>query len=98
MNRKAVFPIIVIVPCLALYAVHITRCALEYRMAASGKILLAGSLAALSISLFPLTSLLFLVLTPFVLKVAVEGEQSQKVSRWLELHHLAAGDPLSWSK
>lgn len=98
MNRKAVFPIIVSLPFLALYAVHITRHALEYRMAASGKILLAGSLAALSISLIPLISPLFLVLTPFVLKFAVEAEQSQKVSRWLELHHLAAGDPLSWSK
>jgi hypothetical protein len=35
---------------------------------------------------------------PLILKYAVEGEQSQKVSRWLELHHLAAGDSLSWSK
>jgi hypothetical protein len=55
-------------------------------MGASGIILCFGMLVALSITLIPL------------LKYAVEGEQSQKVSRWLELHHLAAGDSLSWSK
>lgn len=98
MNAKAVLPIIASLPLLALFSTHVMRRAPEYRMAASGKILLTGSLVALSISLIPLISLLFLVLTPFVLKFGVEAEQNQKVSRWLELHHLAAGDPLSWSK
>jgi hypothetical protein len=31
------------------------------------------------------------------LRAAAERERRQKVSRWLELHHLAAGDPQSWS-
>ena len=34
---------------------------------------------------------------PGPLRAAAERERRQKVSRWLELHHLAAGDPQSWS-
>jgi len=34
---------------------------------------------------------------PWAVKAAAERERRQKVSRWLELHHLAAGDPQSWS-
>ena len=29
--------------------------------------------------------------------IALEIVPDDKVSRWLELHHLAAGDPQSWS-
>ncbi|UCC41214.1 MAG: hypothetical protein JSV96_07255 [Candidatus Aminicenantes bacterium] len=98
MNMRAVLPIVASLPLFALFTVSVTRHAPEYRMAASGKILLAGIFAALPISLIPAISLFLLALAPFALKFAVEGEQSQKVSRWLELYHLAEGDPLSWSK
>ena len=98
MNSKAVFPVAVSLPVLALFSSYAIRRAPECRAGASGIILCFGMLAALSITLIPLLSFVFLALTPLALKYAVEGEQSQKVSRWLELHHLAAGDSLSWSK
>ena len=31
------------------------------------------------------------------MRSAAERERAQKVSKWLELHHLAVGDPQSWS-
>ena len=52
----------------------------------------------LLIGLFPPASLFLLPAAPVALKEAAKTEKSQKVSRWLELHHLAAGDPLSWSR
>jgi hypothetical protein len=66
-------------------------------MGASGKILFFGAFIALLICLIPLSSLFFLALTPLSLRAAVQAEKHQKVSKWIELHHLAAGDSLSWS-
>jgi hypothetical protein len=34
---------------------------------------------------------------PLAARSAAATESRQKVTRWLELHHTAAGDPLSWS-
>ena len=45
----------------------------------------------------PIVGLLAVLLAPLALRAAAERERRQKVSRWLELHHLAAGDPQSWS-
>jgi len=70
----------------------------ERRTRSYGLVLLNGTLWALSLSLIPLISLVFLALTPLAFKIAAEKEKNQKVSLWLELHHLAAGDPLSWSQ
>jgi hypothetical protein len=66
-------------------------------MGAFGKILAVGSLGALLLCLVPWSTLCILALTPWILHEAVKAEKHQKVSRWLELHHLAAGDSLSWS-
>lgn len=98
MNSKSLLPVAASLPALALFSSHAIRRAPEYRMGASGIIHCGGMLAALSITIIPFISLAFLASTPLVLKYAVKEEQSQKVSRWLELHHLAAGDSLSWSK
>jgi len=38
-----------------------------------------------------------LLAAPWAARAAAERERRQKVSRWLALHHLAAGDPQSWS-
>jgi hypothetical protein len=98
MKSEAVWPLAASLPLLTLVASHAMRRAPEYRTGASGKVLLTGMLAALSLSLLPLISIVFLALTPLALKYAVEAEKNQKVSRWLELHHLGAGDFLSWSQ
>jgi hypothetical protein len=96
-NFKASLPLIFVLPFLSLYSAYSIRQAYDSRMGASGKILSLGTLCALLLSLVPMSSFFLLALTPLFLKVAIHSEKHQKVSRWLELHHLAAGDSLSWS-
>lgn len=98
LDSKAVIPLLTALPLLALYASLVMRKASEYRMGACGRILMYGSLGSLCIGLISWISFLFLALTPLVLKHGIEEERNQKVSLWLEFHHLAVGDPLSWGK
>ncbi len=97
LNLKAIPPLAFVLPLFVFYSSYCIRRAPESRMGASGKILSLGVFCALLLSLFPLSSLFLLALTPFFFKIAIHAEKHQKVSRWLELHHLAAGDSLSWS-
>ncbi|MBD3413200.1 MAG: hypothetical protein GF421_02060 [Candidatus Aminicenantes bacterium] len=69
-----------------------------FKTGAAGRIFCFGFISSLWISVIPVGSLLFLMGIPFLFKYAVECEKNLKVSTWLELHHLAAGDPLSWSQ
>ncbi len=86
-----------ILPLLALRAAGALRRAPERRTGAAGEILGEGLLLAALVALLPWAGLGALALVPFALRAAAERERAQKVSRWLELHHLAAGDPQSWS-
>ena len=53
--------------------------------------------AAALLALLPWTVLVWLAATVPAYISARNADTRQKVSRWLELHYLAAGDPLSWS-
>ena len=86
-----------ILPFLAMRAAGAMRRAPERRTGAAGEIFFEGALLAALVALLPWTALLPLAATPWALRAAAERERRQKVSRWLELHHLAAGDPQSWS-
>jgi len=86
-----------ILPPLAVRAAGAVRRAPERRSGASGEILGEGLLLSALVALLPWTALLALAATPWAVRAAAERERRQKVSRWLELHHLAAGDPQSWS-
>ncbi len=96
-NPLAAAPLIAASPSLAFWAASSLRQAPGSPTGALGRIFAAGTLAALWLSLTPWASLLVMSVSPFILKQAGRIEQRQKVSRWLELHHLAAGDSLSWS-
>ena len=98
MNIKAFFPLLASLPLLAVHSSGTMRKAYESVLGAAGLIFLPGLLGALLLSLIPFVSIPFLVLAFPVLKGSVKREKCQKVSRWLELHHLAAGDSLSWSQ
>lgn len=98
MNLKSMLPLIVSLPFFVAYSAYSIRQAPESVMGASGKVLLLGAFASLFLCLIPWSSLFFLAITPLVLNQATKAEKHQKVSRWLELHHLAAGDSLSWSE
>jgi hypothetical protein len=93
----AAVAVLAITPWLAARAAGAVRRAPERRTGASGEILIEGFLLAAAVALLPWLSLLALAGTPWALRVAAERERAQKVSRWLELHHLAVGDPQSWS-
>jgi hypothetical protein len=93
----AALAVLALVPPLAARTAGAMRRAPERRGGASGEILLEGGLAALLAALLPWTAALALLATPWLFGVAARRERRQKVSRWLELHSLAVGDPQSWS-
>jgi hypothetical protein len=66
-------------------------------MGASGEILMEGLWLAAAVALLPWASLALVAAAPWAARSAARRERRQKVSRWLEIHHLAAGDPQSWS-
>lgn len=86
-----------LLPLAAARAAGAMRRAPERKTGAVGEVLMEGAFLAALVALVPWTALLALALTPWAVGAAAERERRQKVSRWLELHHLAAGDPQSWS-
>jgi hypothetical protein len=97
-NLKSMFPLALSLPLFAAYSAYSIRQASESVMGASGRIVLLGVFASFLLCLIPWSSLFFLAFTPLVFNLTAKAEKHQKVSRWLELHHLAAGDSLSWSE
>jgi hypothetical protein len=93
----AAIAVLLMIPLLAARTAGAVRRAPERRTGASGEILIEGMLLAAAVALLPWVSLLALLVTPFAVKAAAERERQQKVSRWQEIHHLAVGDPQSWS-
>jgi hypothetical protein len=90
-------PVLAITPWLAARAAGAMRRAPERRTGASGEILTEGLLLAAAVALIPWIAVLPPLATPWALHAAAERDRRQKVSRWLELHHFAVGDPQSWS-
>jgi hypothetical protein len=86
-----------LLPALALRAAGAMRRAPERRAGAAGEVLAEGLLAAGAVALVPWLCFAALAAVPFAWRAAAERERRQKVSRWLALHHLAAGDPQAWS-
>lgn len=93
----AALTVLAILPLLAVRAAGAVRRAPERRSGASGEILGEGLFLSALVALLPWTALPALVAIPWAVRAAADRERRQKVSRWLELHHLAAGDPQSWS-
>ncbi|HEX7182173.1 MAG TPA: hypothetical protein VF756_10045 [Thermoanaerobaculia bacterium] len=89
--------VLALTPLLAARAAGAMRRAPERRTGASGEIFLEGLLLSAATALLPWVSLPALLATPWAVRAAAERDRRQKVSRWLELHHLAVGDPQSWS-
>jgi hypothetical protein len=85
-------------PALSLYAAAVIRRAPEQKMSALGLVSLYGTLGGMLVALFPPAALVFVGMLPLLLRYGARLDRNQKVSRWLEIHHLAAGDPYSWSR
>jgi hypothetical protein len=95
---RALWPLAAALPLLSLRAARAVPLSRDFRSGPLGVLAKESALWALLIGLFPSAALLLLPALPLALKEAANAEKSHKVSRWLELHHLAAGDPLSWSR
>ena len=88
---------VALLPPLAVLAAAAIRRTPERRTGAAGEILFVGSLAVALTALLPWLALPALLATPWLIRRAALRDQRQSVSRWLEIHHLAVGDPQSWS-
>lgn len=93
----AAAPLLGALPLIAALAAASTRRAPERRTGAAGEVLTAGLLVAGGVALQPLLAAAALLATPWALAGAAERERGLVVSRWLERHHLAVGDPQAWS-
>jgi len=94
----AIWPATLCVAPFAFFASLTMRRGVEYSSGPLWQILIVGTTASVLVCLIPLISVFFFLSTPLILRYGAELEKRQKVSRWLEIHHLAAGDPLSWSR
>jgi hypothetical protein len=93
----AVTAVLALIPLLSLRAAAAMRRGGERRSAASGPVLIEGSFASALIALVPWLAVVALAAVPFAFRAAVNRERLLKVTRWSALHHVAAGDTLSWN-
>ena len=98
LDAYAVWPVIVSMPALSLYAAAVVRLAPGKKLSALGLIVLNGTIGCMLLTLVFTWAWIWLPGVPLLVKYGETQEQNQKVSRWLEIHHLAAGDPHSWSR
>ncbi|OGD29259.1 MAG: hypothetical protein A2Y56_10515 [Candidatus Aminicenantes bacterium RBG_13_63_10] len=97
LNVWAGLPVLILLPLLAVRAAAHIRGGPDSRTGPGLALVVEGGLAALAAALLPWLSLVSLAGTPWALSAAARRDRRLKVSRWTELHHLAAGDSQSWS-
>lgn len=95
---QAIWPAALCALPFAFFASLIMRRAIDYSSGTLWQILIVETTGSVLVCLIPLISVVFFALTPLILRYGTELEKQQRVSRWLEIHHLAAGDSLSWSR
>lgn len=84
-------------PALVIFSVMVSRRISTSRFGVFGQVLGQTILPAFLFGLLPWISLLYLVLTPWLIKRAAFEEMSFPISRWQEVPHFAEGDSQSWS-
>ncbi len=93
---QSTFAVLLVLPLLSARAAgHMRR--LPERRTGNGPLALEGFLVSGTIALLPWTVLLALAGAPIAFHAARNTDSRQKVTRWLEKHHDAGGDSLSWS-
>ncbi|MFC2160537.1 hypothetical protein ACFLRX_02665 [Acidobacteriota bacterium] len=97
-ESAAILPLIFSLPALCIFSSGTMVRAFDLRTGSYGTILIYGLIGAMLLSLYPLISFVYFILSPLLLRTAVKQERLLKVSLWSERHHLAAGDSLSWSR
>lgn len=98
MKQRTILPLLLSLPALCFLSSWTMGRSFELRTGAYGTIVTYGLIGAFILCLIPLVSIVFIILSPILLSMAVKQERLLKVSLWLERHHLAAGDSMSWSQ
>ena len=83
-------------PGLVIFSVMVSRRISASRFGVAGQVLGQVVLPVFLFGLSPWVSLLYLVLTPWLIQKAAFEEMSLPVSKWLEVSHVAEGDSQSW--
>ena len=83
-------------PGLVIFSVMVSRRISASRFGVAGQVLGQAVLPVFLFGLSPWVSLLYLVLTPWLIQKAAFEEMSLPVSKWLEVSHVAEGDSQSW--
>jgi len=95
-HARSAIAVLLLLPLLASRATaHMRR--IPGRRTGNVAFVLEGFFASAMIALLPWTLLLALAAAPVALLSARNQDSRQKVTRWLEMHHDAGGDSLSWS-
>jgi hypothetical protein len=97
LRPAAAVPVLAMLPLAAALAAGALRRAPERRSGAAGEVLVVGLFAVGVVALVPLLAAAALAATPWAIAAAAERERGLRVSRWLDRHHLAVGDPEAWS-
>jgi len=97
LDPRAAIAVLLATPLLALRAASALRRAQRLRIGALGVVLIEGFVVAGLAGLVPWGGLLFAAAAPLALRAAARAERELPVSRWIAIHHAAAGDSLSWS-
>ncbi len=98
LNPGVMLPLALSLPLIAAWSAYSIRRASQTKLGALGNIVLLGAFYSFFLCLIPWSFLFLLAFTPLVIFLGIKAEKHQRVSRWLELHHFAAGDSLSWSE
>ncbi|HYK87453.1 MAG TPA: hypothetical protein VE398_01690 [Acidobacteriota bacterium] len=95
-HPESAIAVLLVIPLLAARASgHMRR--VPERRTGNGPFVLEGFFVSGILALAPWSVLLALTAAPLALLAARNTDSRQKVTRWLEKHHDAGGDSLSWS-
>ncbi len=93
----ALLSMLAVLPYLSLRASAAMRQSCDSTQNAIGQFIAEAILPTVMTTLFAPLGLLFLALAVPAAFLAASNERRHDVSRWHEMHHLADGDPLTWS-
>lgn len=80
-------------PAIAAASAAALRAGAGRQSGAAGEVAIVAVIAGALIALWPLTSVLILLVAPAFVRLGIQREQRTGATRWDELHHDAAGDP-----
>jgi hypothetical protein len=85
------------VPAVALRGAGAITRSMETRLGPAMPVFAEAALLGGLLALLPWLGLVALAVAPVVRRASIDADRCQRVSRWEERHHAAAGDAHAWS-